>query len=550
MTSKHLVRRLALFFILLIVFGCKPRPELQPPLPDGAPVYLCKIHFADNWDKFTSTKFSQAVCKLDLWQDPAIRIKMKKIQALVEELEADSGIPMNKDTFMTVFGHRVDVAVYPGDPLADMVLVSDLESRAPVIKILDFFQKELGSAKVTTEKYKSVELTDVSVEPDITLSYFFQDDRLICSTSPELAKRCIDVMKKDAPSFFKADLYTSTRSMSDPYDNHLIVDVSKCADILKRVAPDLDVQSKLSAAEYDRLVLGFNLSETGLDAAAHLIYPGQSPVVDVFKKGFDADLLKWIPGNPLGVSAAVVKLPAMLDYQKQKLEEIGKQQHKDHWGALTAWLQTTCSIDLETELKPVLGNGSFATIHRINTEGMFPMPETVIGISTVSRKEAEILMHKIEGSLTASLSEKHVQFQSITIDDLEYRYIPLPFGPNLSPGYAIADSYILLATSQNGMKESWSAYNGKQSNLTNSDDLKIFSNLAKRKSIGFQYLNTAQLFQALSDLVNNYRLFFPKDLNPDHVQAALKTCGLIDSYFADVKMSDSTIESHFSITMQ
>jgi hypothetical protein len=199
--------------------------------------------------------------------------------------------------------------------------------------------------------------------------------------------------------------------------------------------------------------------------------------------------------------------------------------------------------DTVEKLVPYLKPGMFFCIQDLNTQGMFPVPEIVLGTAISDEKAVAGLMKEIEKSLSENLDEPYLQFVSTQVEGIDFRNVPLPLGPNLSPGYCIDDGYLLIAISNSAMQNTLAANSGKISTLIKSPKFTQLSANIYDNSVGFQYVNSEAIFMKLHDLVNNYRMFFPEDINPDHVRESLKSMSMFQGYFASIHFDEAAIKN-------
>ncbi|MBN1552387.1 DUF3352 domain-containing protein [bacterium] len=550
MKSKWFVLFGMCFVLLGIFAGCQKAPPEEPPIPDNVLFYMKSTNLEATWDKITTTKLSQDIKNLEIWNNPFVKQAFSEMEDAFKEAEEQMGIPINKQTFMAVFGKRFDMAIVPGPAVPYGIFIADMSTKATGLKILDYIQKEAGSANVRTEKYKNQEFTVVNSDDDMNLAYFFSGDRLIFTTDIEAAKMCADILAWEKPLFFESDKYKGLSESMKSQDDLMYIDIRAIIDTYKAAVPD-DLKMQLENIDYDQIIVGSKWNEKGLTGAVELHYPSTSKFLTLFGDSkLTGETARWIPENPLFANGGAIKFQELYDVQKTKIQKLGEIAGKDVWDEIDKELQQELNISLDQDIRPWLGDGAFLSIHRVNSQGTIPMPETVIGIGIKDKSKAEAFVNKIQEMITDEFGSRHLKFQTLDIDGMQYHYVPLPFGPNIMPGYLLTDNFLVLATSQTGITDSIKAYKGETNNFTDSKAFKDIESLQSGKTIGFQYWNNKQLMTSLSDLINNYRMFFPEEINPDQVQAALNSLGSIEDLYSDIEVDQNRMNSSFQMTIK
>ena len=547
---RNVHRLFCLFFLssFIFVIGCSEPQSMFAPVPDTAPLLFQVTELEKSWTSLESTEFYSSLTNLIIWDDPAVSSAIEELKAGLKNAEKDIGVPINKETIMSVLGQKVDFAIVPLNEMPGLLLITDLKKNSSAIKFLDYLQKQMNPSEVKNEEYQKIEINLIQVSPDFTLVYFFNQDKLVLTNQKKLTYQCIDLLKGKGKTLFESKKFAEMTKDYGSYSHLFYADAKKAIELIKNVTGDTQ-NIKFQNIEYDYILAGWGWSETGVEGQAKT-YFSDSAIAEMFSsKNSVMDIGKWIPQNSMAAYAINFDLEKVIAYQRKQLSALEDQTGQDYWENLTVLLSENLGLDYESDLEKLLGYGAFVAVQGINSQGFVPIPDLVLGIGIDDREDAENVMHRIEGEITAKYSEKHLQFQSVDVGSFQFRYIPLPFGANLAPGYLVTDKFILLATSTNTIQTAFDTSQNPKNTILNCEAITRHQKKTDNV-IAFQYLDSHQLWTSLDQLVNNYRMFFPEKINPDHVQEAMKTFSLIDNYYAFGEIEDNSVSGKFYIQVK
>jgi len=110
-------------------------------------------------------------------------------------------------------------------------------------------------------------------------------------------------------------------------------------------------------------------------------------------------------------------------------------------------LEQKIGFDIELDILPAFGDEVGGYISDILVGGIFPIPKIALFIEIKDRLKAERLLDKLKDQPVAMLQEENHS-------GVPLKYIALPFGEDVQPGYCFLDDYLLVATSRNLLKSS------------------------------------------------------------------------------------------------
>ncbi len=517
-------------------------------IPADAPVYLRINDLEQSWNDFCSTKFVHAVTKLEILQDPAIRSFIDKVSAGSERFEKQTGIPVDQQTIMSILGKQVDLAVVPGTGLPQVILIADLSIKSSILKFMDFCYKSIGNGRVRTENYCDKKLTVLPLKTGQQLTYFFTENNLVVASDLPAGKTCVDILRKTRASIQdKPDFKTYAKQLN-AFRNLIYIDPGRMKELATDFPGYLKFTIKTDRLEYKDIFIGWRWAEHRLEARTVLVMPKDSRLTLLGNKQTVLAQADWIPENPVIASASVLDFRALLNDQKESAQHDG-QAYKIR-SAIQQFLNQPPAITVDGKTFDWMRPGYFFNVQQINSGGIIPVPEFVAGLQLNDPEKARHFMLKIESKLESKFKAKHLKFETSISGDMQYRYVPLPIGPNPGFGYAIKDDYLLISSSQRSAVRSFQAHKGMIHSFSDSSEFKRNFSGSSGKTRAFQFVNTHKLFNSLADIVNTYRIFFPDTLNPDHVRSALTTASFIKYFASELQLENDILRADTRLVIE
>ncbi len=533
----------------LLIAGCSKK-EVQPPLPADSGLYVNMTGLGESWEQFKTTQFYQDLLKLDLWKDPGIAKGVAEARQNLP-LPDPAAFAFNQEIAAILSDHRVDISVRFTGIMPQVVTVFDLGEKGNVVKIADYLNKTFGSKPVSTQEYQKIQISTIPIEGPFSLSYYFHKNLLIASNDVLAIQTTIDVLRKRTPGFLESDVYKKLLEGTASFANRIYFAPATMQQFIEKQPEEARKAFQELVDDYQEFKMAWNFGKTGADSLIRIDFKPASKFLVMFpKNGREGASEALIPDNTILASSASIMFKDMYLYHKNKLLETAEASQKEMIQAGIGAANQALGLDIEQELFEILGNEIFWCVQSVNSGGFAPIPETVFGIEIRDEARARALLVRIENLIAQTFGGDRVAFSETDIAGLVYRSVPLPFGNNLNPGYAIAGKFLLLATSPAGITEAQKTTRGERKGILKDEKFLGVASENAGNSVGYQYMNLELFWKAISDIVNNYRILLPKDINPDHLRAACTTLGLIDSYFADAAVGDTYLESRLKIRVR
>lgn len=533
----------------LLIFGCSKKQVLTP-MPSDIGLYLNIVNHGESWTQFKQSQFFQDLQKLELWKDPGIATHVADGQKFLNV--TDSTMGLNQEIASILLNKRVDLGVQFQSKIPSVIAIFDLGEKANSVKIIEYFNKTFGSTPIATETYQKTQISTATLEEPFKLSYFFHEQLLIASNDILTVQKAIDIIRNGTPGFLSSETFKRLQAETGTSTNQFYFAPSSLRTIIDQ---EENAEIKLTLQrlidEYREILVGWTLGKTGLESNITIDLPPKSSLLAVLpEQGLNGTSMQLIPDRSIVAMSASFIFKEMLQYQKsQAITALGPDGQKK-WNDGIALVNQTLGVDIEKELTEIIGEELFWNIQSVNTAGFAPIPETIIGIQIKDAARAQQLLTKLEQVIIHDMANDRIVFSDKDIEKHNFRSVALPFGTNLNPGYCLSDDYLLIATSSMGITEALKTARGERSSLAKDDRFLRFKTDGKKTTLAFQYIDLQQFWSSLGEVVNNYRMFIPKDINPDHLRTALTTLGLVDSYYADASIDENRLKSQVTISVR
>ena len=151
-------------------------------------------------------------------------------------------------------------------------------------------------------------------------------------------------------------------------------------------------------------------------------------------------------------------------------------------------------ISLKKDVLPVLGHEIGGYLTDLDMQGNYPFPRLLVFIKIQDRPKAEKLLDKLTRQPVMKLHEEEY-------DHVNIRYISLPLGSNMDPGYAFLEDYLLVASSRQLLKQSIEAYNDALHSIASDDTIGQFSLGSGEKFHSVTLMKTSELSRRAQDFL-------------------------------------------------
>ena len=153
-------------------------------LPAGASVVVSGYDLEAFWTRLKGTRLYTELAAI-----PDVREAFEPLAESQREFQAETGLPLDESTLMTIFGRKFDLGFYGQLPRdrADLVLVAELEDEAAARTLLETLETKVTEEKGATFADADLGGREVRIatarEGDEVLLYSIADGRLVMATT-------------------------------------------------------------------------------------------------------------------------------------------------------------------------------------------------------------------------------------------------------------------------------------------------------------------------------------------------------------------------------
>lgn len=157
-------------------------------------------------------------------------------------------------------------------------------------------------------------------------------------------------------------------------------------------------------------------------------------------------------------------------------------------------LQQKIGFDIERDILPAFGDEIGGYISDILVGGIFPIPKIALFIEIKDMRKAQRLLDR-------GLNQAIAMIQEETHGGVPLKYIALPFGENIQPGYCFLGDYLLVATSRQLLKSSIDASGNNSLSLTANPAFKEINFGLTDKNRSVQFIRIGQIVSKARGLI-------------------------------------------------
>jgi|GEM_PF-1847206 len=158
-------------------------------------------------------------------------------------------------------------------------------------------------------------------------------------------------------------------------------------------------------------------------------------------------------------------------------------------------LEKKFKLNIHDNVLPLLGSQMGVYLNDVDIQGVFPYPRGVVFIKIKDRLAAEDLMKRFTKNPLSLISQEDYQQTLI-------RYMTLPFGANIDPGYAFVGDYLLLGSSKELLKSSIDAFNNSNQSLESVESVRQLNINSSTLSQGMVYLKMDDAAQRMEQILD------------------------------------------------
>ncbi len=500
-------------------------------LPKGPLAYVQLNDVEKNLRKMSSIPFWKTIGSINydvLIQKNVIGPQHKMLLDLIRtQFSQVLSHPMTKK----LFGQQVALAIYPLDKDVD-ALVKDMKTFDPMIieellsglflvtrvdpdvQLAEFLSRAFskygdnvsqGQVEYKGETIRTITIANVGVK----FSFVRLKDVLVFGIGEKATRMSIDAYKGSKPSLAEdPQLAEALLTARDPSS---MVGFFDFAVLLKTLRDQSENLSGLAGegSESDKVQERWNdvLSKmSGLKTFA--FSSGLEPIMR-FNARFLTEPAKLDPEYaslytcPSQTNKTIKFVPeAVLGYQWSNCfdlnyywKELKKEMEQtDEAQARVNDLQAKIGLSIEDDILPVFGDEIGGYLSDIQVGGFFPIPKFVFFIEIKNKGKAEQLLSKLKDQPMAMLQQEDY-------NGVEMKYLALPFGEDIQPGYCFLGDYLMISSSRQLLKSSVDASGNAAKSLLASPAFKKVNYGLTDKSRSVQFVRVGAIVEKIKGVV-------------------------------------------------
>ncbi|HOW36052.1 MAG TPA: DUF3352 domain-containing protein [Candidatus Omnitrophota bacterium] len=471
------------------------RVSMDSILPAGAAVYVHASDIGKDLKNFQSTKLWSNIQGID------VETLMKESGASQADIETYIRIKAQASTAMTgllldkFFSREVGLAIYRSeigsggsqallDALSNIVVITRVKPEAQFVEFMTtLYNKFNQQVNTQTEQYKGYTVTTVEADKGIDIAYVKIKDFLVIGFGKKAAYACVDVAAKSRAPLLQDASYHAAQSRLLKAA-HLVVygnleavltDLRRWFEILADGKMAEKEKNQIQAVLYNLA----GLKTLGFSSLPGKIAQGKSVLI-LDKERMNAELLQAYSRKPQANNTInFVPKEALLYHWSNCFNA------KQYWGSFTRAMdkeekkspdglsardrlndvEKRLGVNIESDVVPLLDNETGGFLYAVDAGMLFPVPKLVFFIKVKDRAAAEKIMDALTAD-AAALAQTE-EYRSVRI-----KYVSLPLGATLQPGFCFLGDYLLISSSREVLKKSIDAQNDKSLSLAANEDLK------------------------------------------------------------------------------
>lgn len=525
---------LVIILVLLVVLGRGRKPPEPLQLVPAQTALLLQVKDSKAiWNELKDTNFAMEVQKHPFWERYVLGKKEKTDKSKVTQLEEDSGLSINMDVLMEVFGEEAIVALDFEDGILkyNWLVVSKVTIKAKLVEAVKRWA-DVHKTDFYEVKYKGQKLFH---NDEYQIAYTFFGDVGVVSNRLKNIKQVVNIYVGDErPAFSDKNLVKSMIAES-PYgesvqtrfyfDFDVFNKKLRTSKFLMRVFP-LPIIGKIPdmLSSYNALWMEGNF-ENGFNGRRVVLYkPGKSPI----KKGMvptelqrkvdlpsycPEDTLMYVADNYVDWLGKYRAIKGIVD----SIPGVGKAVDSS-----LASFEYTFDLTIEDDLLANLGPRAGFAIGHVDFSGWLPVVHMYFFFDTSNIDQLEAALNKITdriGELTSIKGYKIVSDKQENYKGTEIRGIRI-VGVPLTPSYALVGDYLIVGTTRNALKQ---VVDIREGTLTSMEKKAI---LGQREEADFEFVSN---FESGWGVVDGLMTWIPDILKPEEPGIIGQTTYLLDA---------------------
>jgi len=511
-------------------------------LPEGASVVVSGYDVEAFWTRLQGSRLYK-----DLKAIQGVRQAFAPLAQSQREFEAETGLPLNEETLMTLFGRKFDIGFYGPLPedRADLLLVTEVKDDDRAGEILETLERKVVAEQGAV--FSDVDVSGIRVrmaknpQGEPVLFYVLEDGRLTMATTQARMGSALDLASGSAAveSMTSVEPYLDALRKLPGAAIAIYVDQRALSEATARAAGD----TTGAATEAERLQRErFRAATTALEGYRL----ASSVAVGVYwtESGVRSDIYTRLPEGPRPpLSAMLTQSPGQtrsLAYQPvgtllyvslNSLEartvydalygyavdatriQMGVADTPDSLRAdsvvaasLRDFEQQT-GINVQNDIVSWVGREAAFSVAGVDKSGFFPLPMVAFTIATKDGGRSRAFLSRMEEELAETarvrasvpLTWQAEEYQGQTI-----RYAPTPLGEGLSLSYTVDDAFVLVATNRALLKSMIDARAGRAQALPSNSSFASMTEFYPEQANLLGFVNIEQILTQVQDLMGTY----------------------------------------------
>lgn len=552
MGSRSLLVRIVSAFLLVAVSlpSCRGEDQAGAPvagfetqaiattLPAGASVVVSGYDVEAFWTRLKGTRLYT-----DLAAIPDVREAFAPLAESQREFQAETGLALDENTLMTIFGRKFDLGFYGELPKdrADLVLVATLDDEAQALALLETLEAKITEEEGTVFADEDLGGTQVRVatrEGEEVLFYSVADERLVIATTRDRMQGTLTLAGESGETMASTDNYEAVIQKLPEAAITVYVDQRALREAAERAAaadsvagtPE-DLQSErlraaTGALEDYKLAsavgVGVYWTEAGIRTDAYTKFPEgeRSGLAEMMTRSPAAiRTLAFQPVNTL-LYGAVTSIDAQVVYDELRRYAVDATRiQMDLQGSADslqadslvarqlAAFESETGIDVEADVVSWVGQEASFAIAGVDKTGFFPVPEVALTIATKDPARSRALLTRVEtlvGQAAAERASIPLQWQAEEYQGQTLRYAPTPMGEGLSLSYVVTDDFVLIGSSRGLMKRMLDSRGGTAQALPSNPGFSAMTEFYPTEANALGFMNIEQILTEVQGLMGTF----------------------------------------------
>ncbi|MFN2384532.1 MAG: DUF3352 domain-containing protein [Gemmatimonadota bacterium] len=514
-------------------------------LPAGASVVISGFDIEGFWTRLRSTKLYT-----ELKAIPGVQQAFAPLAASRREFEAETGLPLNEATLMSLFGRKFDLGYY--GPLAgdrgDLLLVASIEDEGDARKILQSLEKkvtaEQGTTGPTTFREERIGGAATRVakngEGQDVLFYTLAGGHLTMATTRPRLEAALglagggdvdampsvagyaDVVKK-LPEVALA-VYVDQRALQQAAaqageaDSAAATPEEQLQRERMRAATAALETYKLASA----IAMGAFWDEAGIRGVVYTRLPDgpRSPLAEMLTQSpAPIRSLVFQPESTLLYSAlgsldAETIYAALYRYAVDATRiQLGVKSTPDSLrgnaevAQQLAAFEAANGLNIREDLISWVGNEVAISIAGVEKSGFFPLPELAVTISTTDAGRSRALLAKLEArvaDVARMRASIPLTWQSEEYEGQTIRFAPTPLGEGLSLAHLTTKEFVVIASNRALARRMLDASAGRAEALPSNAGFSAMTEFYPNEVNALGFVNIEQILTVVQDLMGTY----------------------------------------------